>query len=258
MSTPFIYFIKILAIPTIINLIITSIIVMKLYGIEDKKLNIVVIPHEHLRNRRDAIIAGVLFIATIMILVVNDILNMLRLGGIEHKGFIPFIIAAIAYILASNPRETLGRVDWSTIVFFITMFITMDGIWKSGLIQMIFSYILPNKNSNMFLNFMSIAITSLGLSQVLSNVPFVKLFINYMKSIGYTKQDVYPWLTLAMSSTIAGNLTLLGAASNIIIIESLERKYNRSITFKEFFKIGSIVTVTNILIYTPFLLAPQH
>jgi len=258
MSAPFIHFIKILAIPTIINLIITPIIVMKLYGIEDKKLNIVIIPHEHLKNRRDAIIAGILLIATIIILVINDILNMLRLGGIEHKGFIPFIIAAIAYILASNPRETLGRVDWSTIVFFITMFITMDGIWKSGLIQMVFSYILPNKNNNMFLGFIGITIASLGLSQVLSNVPFVKLFINYMKSIGYTEQDVYPWLTLAMSSTIAGNLTLLGAASNIIIIESLERKYNRSITFKEFFKVGSIVTTTNILIYTPFLLAPQH
>jgi len=257
MTAPFIYFIKVLTIPTIINLIITPIIVMKLYGIEDKKLNIVVIPHEHLKNRRDAIIAGILLTATIIILIINDILSMLRLGGIEHRGFIPFIIASIAYILVSNPRETLSRVDWSTIIFFITMFITMDGVWRSGLIQMLLSYILPNKNSNAFLGFTSITVTSLGLSQVLSNVPFVKLFINYMKSIGYTKQDIYPWLTLAMSSTIAGNLTLLGAASNIIIIEGLERRYGRSITFREFFKVGSVVTAINVLVYTPFLLAPE-
>jgi len=77
---------------------------------------------------------------------------------------------------------------------------------------------------------------------VLSNVPFVKLFINYMKTLGYTGEDCSSWLTLAMASTIAGNLTILGAASNIIILEVLESRMNTTITFMEFLKVGAIVT----------------
>lgn len=255
-SAPFIHFIEILTIPTIINLMVTPIIVMKMYNIDNRNINIVIIHHEHLRNRRDATIAGIFLAIAIIALIVNDFLHLLGLGGIEHRGFIPFVIAAIAYILSSNPRETLSRVDWSTIVFFITMFITMDGIWRSGLLQMLLPYFIPSKNGNIFLEYISITITSLLFSQVLSNVPFTKLFINYMKSIGYSSQDLYAWLTLAMSSTIAGNLTLLGAASNIIIVEGLEKRYDNSITFREFFKLGAIITAINTAIYTPFLLLP--
>jgi len=254
LKAPFIYFALILGIPTLINLIVTPLIVMKMYGLKNDRINLVTIPHEYLKNRRDAYLSGILLASTVIALVVNDILSLLGMPYIEHRGFIPFIAASIGYILSNNPRETLSKVDWGTILFFITMFITMDGVWRSGLLQSMLSYILPYRANSYVNEYVSITISSLLLSQILSNVPFVKLFITYMHSIGYKGQDIIPWLTLAMASTIAGNLTLLGAASNIIIIESLERKYGKTITFKEFFKTGSIVTIVNTAIYTPFIL----
>jgi len=92
------------------------------------------------------------------------------------------------------------------------------------------------------------------MSQLLSNVPFTKLFLDYTKSLGYSALDVKSWITLAMASTIAGNVTILGAASNVIILEVLGARYGRTISFTEFLKISSIVTATNIAIYTAFLL----
>jgi Na+/H+ antiporter NhaD/arsenite permease-like protein len=56
-----------------------------------------------------------------------------------------------------------------------------------------------------------------------------------------------------MSSTIAGNLTILGAASNVIILEVLESRMGTTITFTEFLKIGAIVTLVNTAIYLLFL-----
>jgi Na+/H+ antiporter NhaD/arsenite permease-like protein len=56
-----------------------------------------------------------------------------------------------------------------------------------------------------------------------------------------------------MSSTIAGNLTLLGAASNIIILEAVESRYGRTISPLKFMKVGAIVTALNTLVYLPFL-----
>jgi Na+/H+ antiporter NhaD/arsenite permease-like protein len=56
-----------------------------------------------------------------------------------------------------------------------------------------------------------------------------------------------------MSSTIAGNLTILGAASNVIILEVLESRMGTTITFTEFLKIGAVVTLVNTAIYLLFL-----
>ncbi|MGA8082198.1 MAG: hypothetical protein WB988_10065 [Candidatus Nitrosopolaris sp.] len=61
------------------------------------------------------------------------------------------------------------------------------------------------------------------------------------------------WMMLASASTIAGNLTILGAASNIIIIDVAESKNVKTFTFFEFFKIGVLVTLANIVIYYLFI-----
>ncbi|MEM2535268.1 MAG: SLC13 family permease, partial [Candidatus Nezhaarchaeales archaeon] len=207
----------------------------------------------HINNIRDALVASVLLIAVIVFLVVNDVMALLGLPHIENRGFIPFMVAAGGYLLVSNPRDVLRRVDWGTIVFFMTMFITMSGVWRSGVLNSLLSLFMPSKNTWPF-DYFGITACSLVLSQLLSNVPFTKLFLDYMKTLGYTPSDVNSWITLAMASTIAGNLTLLGAASNIIIIEVLESRYGETVSFKEFSKIGMIVTLVNIAVYTIFIL----
>jgi Na+/H+ antiporter NhaD/arsenite permease-like protein len=74
-----------------------------------------------------------------------------------------------------------------------------------------------------------------------------------MKHLGFAGEDINAWISLATFSTIAGNLTPLGAASNIIIMEVLETRYSRTITFKEFITAGSVITILNSLIYLIFL-----
>jgi Na+/H+ antiporter NhaD/arsenite permease-like protein len=132
------------------------------------------------------------------------------------------------------------------------MFITMNGIWNSGALQPLLKLLMPTMDSSI-IGILRITLASLLLSQLLSNVPFVKLFIEYMKNIGYGSKDVNAWITLAFSSTIAGNLTILGAASNIIILEVLETRMKTTITFTEFLKIGSIITLINTAIYLTFI-----
>jgi Na+/H+ antiporter NhaD/arsenite permease-like protein len=61
-------------------------------------------------------------------------------------------------------------------------------------------------------------------------------------------------MALAAGSTFAGNLFILGAASNVIIIQNAEKKFGETITFREFAKIGIILTALNLLIYGLFLI----
>ena len=252
MDAPFIYFITRLTIPTLLNLVLTSLILIKIYNVRNVKLNLTVIPHEVIKNKRDAFLSGLGLIAAIVASVVNDVFALVGLPHIAERGFIPLLVASALYIFTSNPRKVLEGVDWGTILFFVGMFITMDAIWSGGVLQNMLSYIHAFKSEGLA-DVGAITIASLVLSQLLSNVPFTKLYITYMHDLGYSSTDVTSWLALAMSSTIAGNLTLLGAASNIIVLEVFESKYGITVSFMKFFKVGSVVTIVNILTYIPFL-----
>ncbi|MEM1832213.1 MAG: anion transporter, partial [Desulfurococcaceae archaeon] len=138
-------------------------------------------------------------------------------------------------------------------IFFTTMFISMEGVWRSHVLDALLNLFLSGKHHDISVDIVSITVLSLLGSQLISNVPFTRLIIEYMRNLGYTGGDEFAWITLAMATTIAGNLTLLGAASNIIIIEYLESRMNTTITFKEFLELGLIVTIANTLIYLAFL-----
>ena len=104
------------------------------------------------------------------------------------------------------------------------MFIVTFSLWHSGAITSLIQ-IFPNPNPNDVVQSSAIiTLSSLGFSQLLSNVPFVSLYNYIMIDNGFNETNIDQWMILAASSTIAGNLTILGAASNIIIIQTAESK----------------------------------
>ena len=252
-KAPFITFTHKLAIPTLINLVVTPLILMHLVNTRTaRKETTVFIPEEAIRDKKEATVAVVGLSTAIGALLVNDVLQLMGYPHIEKRGSIPFVVAAATYVFTREPRKTLSRVDWGTIVFFMSMFIAMEGVWRSGVLNPLLSTFIKEKHGD-FRDVLSIAASSIIISQFISNVPFTKLFIDYMHALGFTGEDVNAWLSLAAFSTVAGNLTFLGAASNIIILEVLESRYSKTISFKDFVKAGSIVTLVNTLIYMPFL-----
>jgi Na+/H+ antiporter NhaD/arsenite permease-like protein len=90
---------------------------------------------------------------------------------------------------------------------------------------------------------------SVVLSQFISNVPFVALYLPLLASAGGGPTEM---IALAAGSTIAGNLLILGAASNVIIIQNAEKE-NETLSFWEFARAGVPLTVLNCLTYLFFL-----
>jgi Na+/H+ antiporter NhaD/arsenite permease-like protein len=93
----------------------------------------------------------------------------------------------------------------------------------------------------------AILVISVLFSQLISNVPFVALCLPLM--VNPSNQEL---MALAAGSTIAGNLFILGAASNVIIIQSAER-CGETLTFLEFARVGIPLTALNIIVYWLFL-----
>ncbi|NHI03326.1 Arsenic efflux pump protein [Candidatus Nitrosotalea sp. TS] len=138
------------------------------------------------------------------------------------------------------------------------MFIVTAAVWSSGAIPMIMTHIpTPNPHDLLQSNAV-ISATSVTLSQVLSNVPFVSLYHYVMINNGFSSDNVAQWMMLAAASTISGNLTILAAASNVIIIQASDSKGIKAFTFFEFLKIGSIVTVVNLLVFYFFIALLGH
>lgn len=78
------------------------------------------------------------------------------------------------------------------------------------------------------------------LSQVVSNVPLVAL---YLRVIGDIKASERALMALVAGSTLAGNLTILGAASNVLIVEHAERRFGERVGFFEFLRAGIPLTL---------------
>lgn len=157
-------------------------------------------------------------------------------------------------VIGTKRKEILYGINWRIIVFFVSMFVFMGGLWHGGAID-IFSSMFPRLDHDDPSSILNIVITSVGLSQLMSNVPFVSVYLPILHNVGYSSHDVLAWMALAGASTLAGNLTILGAASNVIILEAAEKRKEKAFSFIEFLKAGSIVTAVNVAILYAFLVA---
>jgi len=153
------------------------------------------------------------------------------------------LIAASLLLITRRlkPEKVFMEIDWGILVFFSALFIITGVLNESGVIQSMFS----QWNISQRLNLTNITLSSVLLSNLVSNVPAVLL----MKPIISVLPDPNAaWLTLASSSTLAGNLTLLGSVANLIVAESaLHRKINLS--FWEYTRAGLMITIFSLLIH---------
>jgi Na+/H+ antiporter NhaD/arsenite permease-like protein len=81
------------------------------------------------------------------------------------------------------------------------------------------------------------------LSNVVSNVPAVLVFKPFIARLG---DPARVWLTLAMSTTLAGNLTILGSVANLIVVQ--KARHEVQISFWDYFKVGAPLTVLTIAV----------
>jgi len=157
---------------------------------------------------------------------------------------VPMHIVAIgvgAFLLITRrvkPEKVYSLVDFELLILFIGLFIVVKGFERSVVFGEMVDYVRQVVNTPL-----SFVISSALLSNIVSNVPAVLIFKPMMGSL-FSSQDA--WLYLAMSSTFAGNLTILGSIANIIVVESASPKVK--IGFLEYLKVGVPVTILSILV----------
>ena len=137
-------------------------------------------------------------------------------------------------------RDIIGLVDWHLITLFCALFVIIHGVSQSGYLD-----IVMNRLSNMGMNLHNLPILT-GISAIssnlFSNVPATMLLINFLDPLKPAQ-----WYTLAVSSTFAGNLFLLGSIANLIVVEQAAN-FDIKITFSQHATVGIPVTLASLLI----------
>nr|KYP74774.1 Putative transporter arsB [Cajanus cajan] len=165
------------------------------------------------------------------------------------------ITAALALIVLDfkDARPCLEKVSYSLLIFFCGMFITVDGLNKTGIPSSLWDLMEPYSHVDRASGVAVLAIVILVLSNLASNVPTVLLLGGRVavSAAAISKADEKKaWLILAWASTISGNLSLLGSAANLIVCEQARRAPNLpyTLTFWSHLKFGlpSTIIVTAI------------
>jgi len=241
----FLTFLKYLLLPTLINLFIAYGALKLFYR---KQFNGVPLVQDAgvITDRRLAKLSEISLIL-VVVLIIAKIVTVFIGAGFDFRLTYIALVSALPVVLFSPRRlDIIRRIDWSTLVFFAAMFVLMESVWDANVFQSILNGAQASLNSVSV-----IMVVSVLLSQLISNVPLVALYLPMLVQMGSTTKQM---MALAAGSTIAGNFSILGAASNVIIIQNAEKKSGETLTFFEFIRIGIPLTVVNVMVYWLFLL----
>jgi len=151
-------------------------------------------------------------------------------------------LAAGALLLITRrvgPETIYREIDWPLLVMFVGLFVVVAGVERTSL-----SADLSAAAGRLRLERTAVlSACAAVLSNIVSNVPAVLIF---KPLVAHLPDPRHAWLTLAMSSTLAGNLTVLGSVANLIVVERARREAN--ISFWEYAKVGIPVTLVTLAI----------
>jgi Na+/H+ antiporter NhaD/arsenite permease-like protein len=244
-SNPFVTFLRYLAVPTLINLFLAYLVLRFFYraGLKTGPFGLSADPTTDPKLAQLSKIS----LAIIVVLVLAKITTSVVGLGVDFRLTYIALAAALPVILASPRRLKIVRdIDWTTLIFFAAMFVLMQSVFDSTYFQGVIAGLHLNLESVDVIMAISIV-----LSQLISNVPLVALYLPVLSELGAATRGM---MALAVGSTIAGNLSILGAASNVIIIQNAEKKAGETLTFWEFVRVGIPMTAVNAVVYWSFLL----
>jgi Na+/H+ antiporter NhaD/arsenite permease-like protein len=144
-----------------------------------------------------------------------------------------------------KPERVFREIDWSLLVFFAALFVVTAALGPLGVTGRLFRFSAPALGGGV----LPLAAVSVVLSNVVSNVPAVLLL---RPLVPHLPSPEGAWLTVAMATTLAGNMTLLGSVANLIVAE-LARVRGVRLSFGEYLKAGLPITLLTLAVGVAWL-----
>ncbi len=196
--------------------------------------------------RKSLLLLGV----TLILFFVEDLFHM--------PPAVVAILGSTALLLWVRPdvSEMLREVDWTTLVFFMSLFMMVGGVQEVGLIQLIAESVKGIAGDSLLLATLLIVWVSAVASAIVANIPFtaamVPVTVFLTRTLPGAENNVLYW-GLALGAGLGGNATYIGSAPNIVAVGIMDRAGFR-LKFEDFSRVGVPVTFVTILVPTLWIL----
>lgn len=173
--------------------------------------------------------------------------------GIESS-VIALTAAAVMLIIGrEDVNEAIQDVEWTTILFFMSLFVVVGGLTETGIIKELASKIINATNGHPMVTMLVLLWASALLSSILDNIPFVATLIPLILAMQADGMDVTSfWWAISLGACLGGNGTMIGASANVVLSD-ISTKHGYPITFKSYLKVGMPFMLLSIVISTVFL-----
>jgi Na+/H+ antiporter NhaD/arsenite permease-like protein len=259
LTAPISTFLRYLLLPTVVNLLVGGLYVRRAFGpalaraaggAEPPK-RLPFFPRGPWADRLLRYPTVVVFPITLLAMITLDVTSSVTRGPAVPLYAVALGGAIVVLALSPGRTELFARVDWTILVLFGSLFVVVAAVVNGGLLSALVS-ILPIPGPAQPTALAAVIAASVGGSQLVSNVPWVALQIPLLHAVGYGAGTPWAWVALAAGSTLAGNVTLLGAASNLIVVGQAERAGVR-ISLRQFVKYGAPLAAMTLLVMYGFL-----
>lgn len=188
------------------------------------------------------------------------VLALVILGFITHDiTHIQTSVCAMAgasfLLLFEKPTDILTDVEWSTIFFFIGLFIIIGGFEKAGGIEIMAKWLIDVTHGSQSLASMVILWGSGILSGIIDNIPYTATMTPMIAEIASVKGFAFAqplWWCLSLGACLGGNMTIIGAAANVIVSETSASK-GHPIEFMKYLKYGVLCMSMSLILSSVYI-----
>ncbi len=238
----------ILVIMCVVIFVLTFIFRKKLHASQDKMNEVANIDNSHTITDRALMIRSTLILALVILgFMLHDVIHI--------ETCVVAMLGASILLIFEKPNDILQDVEWNTIFFFIGLFIIIGGLEASGGIKLMAEWILKVTQGSQAATSMIILWASGVISGIIDNIPYTAtmapMLVEIEKTMGASY--AYPlWWALSLGACLGGNMTIIGAAANVIVSENAA-KSGHPIAFMRFLKYGVAVVAISLAISTAYI-----
>ena len=211
---------------------------------------------EAILELREADAIGDARLLRIALLVIGiTLIGFLLHGWLGLEAATIALLGATVLLLVAriDPHEALREIEWSTLFFFVGLFMLVEAVVKVGIVGGVAEALARAAGGDVGVAAVALLWFSALASAVVDNIPYTATAIPVVQRLTADGLAAQPlWWALALGACLGGNLTIVGASANIVVANMAARA-GHPIRFVEFFRYGAIVVVESMAISTLYL-----
>jgi Na+/H+ antiporter NhaD/arsenite permease-like protein len=173
--------------------------------------------------------------------------------GVEPATIALLGAMVLMLIAGLDAHKTLREIEWSTLFFFVGLFILVEAIVQVGIVGGVADGLAEATQGQPALATIGLLWFSAIASAIIDNIPYTATAIPVVQRLAETGMAVEPlWWALALGACLGGNLTIVGASANVVV-SNVAQRAGHPIRFLEFFRYGAVVVSASMVISTAYL-----